>query len=73
VEHTHGYPARRTVGAVVAVRPAGSGAEVDVQVTGDMAWQRLADRGARVGILCAFTHTVGPDPVGGRVERLDIS
>jgi hypothetical protein len=40
---------------------------------GDMAWQRLADRGARVDISCAFTHAVGPDPFGGRVERVDIS
>jgi hypothetical protein len=63
----------RRVGAVVAVRPAGSGAEVDVHVTGDMAWQRLADRAARVDISCAFTHAVGPDPFGGRVERIDIS
>jgi hypothetical protein len=38
-----------------------------------MAWQRLADRGASVDISCAFTHAVGPDPFGGRVERIDIS
>jgi hypothetical protein len=38
-----------------------------------MAWQRLADRAARVDISCAFTHAVGPDPFGGRVERIDIS
>ena len=74
VEYIHGYGAAgRTVGVVVAVRPAGSGAEVDVHVTGDMAWLRLADRGASVDISCAFTHAVGPDPFGGRVERIDIS
>ena len=74
VEYSHGHGAAgRTVGAVVAVRPAGSGAEVDVHLTGDMAWQRLADRDASVDISCAFTHTVGPDPFGGRVERIDIS
>jgi len=39
-----------------------------------MAWQRLADRGARVDISCAFTRAVGPDPFGERrVERVDIS
>jgi hypothetical protein len=72
VEFTHGSPGRRTVGAVVAVRPTESGAEVDVHVTGDTAWQRLAGRGARVDVGCAFTGTVGPDPVGGRVEQVDI-
>jgi hypothetical protein len=64
--------AGRTVGAVVAVRPTESGAEVDVHVTGDTAWQRLAGRGARVDVGCAFTGMVGIDPFGGRVERVDI-
>ena len=58
---------------MTAVWPRDNGAEVDVHVTGDSAWQRLADRGARVDISCAFTHAVGPDPIGGRVERIDIS
>jgi hypothetical protein len=35
IEYSHGYgPAGRTVGAVVAVRPTGSGAEVDVHLPG---------------------------------------
>jgi hypothetical protein len=38
-----------------------------------MAWQRLADRDARVDISWAFMHAVGSDPFGGRVERVDIS
>ena len=55
-----GYGAAgRTVGAVVAVRPTESGAEVDIHVTGDTAWQRLAARGARVDVGCAFTGMVG--------------
>jgi hypothetical protein len=56
---------------VTAVRPRDNGAEVDVHVTGDSAWQRLAGRGARVDVGCAFTGMVGADPFGGRVERID--
>jgi hypothetical protein len=37
VEFGYGV-AGRTVGAVVAVRPTESGAEVDIHVTGDTAW-----------------------------------
>jgi hypothetical protein len=64
--------AGRTVGAVDAVRPTESGAEVDIHVSGDTEWQRLAGRGARVDIGCAFTGTAGADPFGGRVERIKI-
>jgi hypothetical protein len=71
-EFGDGLPGRRTVGAVVAVRPTESGAEVDIHVNGDTAWQRLAGRGARVDVGCAFTGMVGADPLGGRVERVDI-
>jgi len=72
VEFGQGWPGGRSVGAVVAVRPTGSGAEVDTHLTGDTAWQRLAGRGARVDVGCAFTGMVGADPCGGRVERVDI-
>jgi hypothetical protein len=67
------YAAPGEAGTVVAVRPAGSGAEVDVHVTGDMAWRRLADRGGRVDVHCSFAYTAGPDPRGGSVTRVDIS
>jgi hypothetical protein len=69
-----GYDFRdgRTVGAVTAVRPRDNGVEVDVHVTGDSAWQRLAERKVRVDVTAAFTGTIGLDPVGGRVERVEI-
>ena len=34
VEHLHGNPSQRTIGTVIAVRPTGSGAEVDVHIRG---------------------------------------
>jgi hypothetical protein len=72
-EFGHGLPGRRSVGAVVAVRPTESDAEVDIHVTGDTAWRRLAGRGARVDVGCAFTGMAGIGPFGGRIERIDIS
>jgi hypothetical protein len=73
VEFGHGWASwGRTIGTVVAVRPTESGAEVDIHITGDTAWQRLAGRGAHVDVGCAFTGMVGADPFGGRVERVDI-
>jgi hypothetical protein len=73
VEWLHGTPGARSVGAVVAVRPGESGTEVDLCITGgDTAWQRIASGDARVGVQCAFAYTDGPDPRGGRVERVDI-
>ena len=72
VEWCHGSPGSRSVGTVVAVRPRESGAEVDLRITGDTAWERLGSGDARVGVQCAFAYTDGPDPRGGRVERVDI-
>jgi hypothetical protein len=73
VEWCHGTPGSRSVGTVVAVRPRESGTEVDLRITGgDTAWQRIASGDARVGMQCAFAYTDGPDPRGGRVERVDI-
>jgi hypothetical protein len=72
VQFVNGYRAGRTVGGVVAVRPTEAGTEVDVHVTGDSAWQRLAGRQVRVDVTAAFTGTIGLDPVGGRVERVEI-
>ena len=72
VELCHGSPGSRTVGTVVAVRPRGSGAEVDLRITGDTAWQWLGSGGAAVGVQCAFAYSDGPNPRGGRVERVDL-
>jgi hypothetical protein len=72
LELGYGLRAGRTVGAVTAVRPRDNGAEVDVHVTGDSAWQRLAERSVRVDVGCSFAGSIGLDPVGGRVERVEI-
>ena len=72
VEWCHGSPGSRSVGTVVAVRPRESGAEVDLRITGDTAWQRLGSGDARVGVQCAFAYADGPNPRGGRVERVDV-
>ena len=72
VEWCHGNSAPRPVGSVVAVRPGESGAEVDLAITGDTAWEQLGSGHARVGVQCAFPYVDGPDPRGGRVERVDI-
>ena len=62
----------RTVGAVRAVRPRDNGAEVDVHLTGDSAWQRLAERSVHVDVGCSFAGSIGPNPTGGRVDRVEI-
>jgi hypothetical protein len=72
VEWCHGSPGSRSVGTVVAVRPRESGAEVDLRITGDTAWERLGSGDARVGVQCAFAYADGPNPRGGRVERVDV-
>jgi hypothetical protein len=72
VEWCHGNSAPRSVGTVVAVRPGESGAEVDLRITGDTAWEQLGSGHARVGVQCAFAYTDGPNPRGGRVERVDL-
>ena len=72
VELGHGRPHRRTVGAVTAVRPTAAGTEVDLRVTSDSTWQRLADRSARVDVGCTFAGSIGPNPTGGRVTRVEI-
>jgi hypothetical protein len=72
VEFVDGHQAGRTVGAVTAVWPRDNGAEVDVHVTGDSAWQRLAERSVRVDVGCSFAGSIGPDPIGGRVVRVEI-
>jgi hypothetical protein len=72
VQFGHGARAGLVVGGVVAVRPTEAGAEVDVNVADDNAWRWLADRNARVDVIAAFTGTIGLDPVGGRVERVEI-
>ena len=54
------------------VRPGESGTEVDLRITGDTAWQRLGSGDARVGVQCAFAYADGPNPRGGRVERVDL-
>jgi hypothetical protein len=72
VEWLHGTPGSRSVGTVVAVRPRESGTEVDLRITGDTAWEQLGSGHARVGVQCAFKYADGPDPRGGRVERVDI-
>lgn len=61
----------RRIGIVVAVRPTGSGTEVDLRVTGDSAWQRLAE-GRAVEARCAFTGSRGPDVYGGQIQRVEI-
>jgi hypothetical protein len=71
-QFVHGYRAGRTVGGVVAVRPTEAGAEVDVNVADAAAWRRLGDRKVRVDVTAAFTGTIGPNPIGGRVERVEI-
>jgi hypothetical protein len=72
VEFVDGHQAVRTVGVVTAVWPRDNGAEVDVHVTGDRAWQRLAERSVRVDVGCSFAGSIGPDPIGGRVVRVEI-
>ena len=72
VEHTYGSSRGRTAGGVTAVRPRDDGTEVDVAVTSDSAWKRLAERGVRVRVRAAFTSSVGPDPRGGVVELVEI-
>jgi hypothetical protein len=72
VEWLHGTPGSRSVGSVVAVRPRESGTEVDLRITGDTAWQRLGSGDARVGVQCRFAYADGPNPRGGRVDRVDL-
>jgi hypothetical protein len=73
MEWLHGTPGTRSVGSVVAVRPGDAGTEVDLAITGgDAAWQRVAAGDARVSLQCRFAYADGPDPRGGRVERVDI-
>lgn len=62
----------REVGSVVAVRPRAGGAEVDFYVQDDDTLRRLTTRKARVDVGCEFAATVGPDPTGGRVTRVEI-
>jgi hypothetical protein len=57
---------------VTAVRPRDNGAEVDVHVTDDSAWQRSAERSVRVDVGCSFAASIGPNPTGGRVDRVEI-
>ena len=72
VEFGHGTPHRRTAGGVVAVRRTdASETEVDLVVTSDSAWQRLAAGSVRVHAVCSFTP-VGPDPRFGRVHRVEL-
>jgi hypothetical protein len=72
VEWCHGSPGTRSVGTVIAVRPRESGAEVDLRITGDTAWQWLGSGSARVAVRCRFPYVDGPNPRGGRVERVDL-
>jgi hypothetical protein len=73
VEWYHGSRlSPRSVGTVVAVRPRESGTEVDLRITGDAAWQQLGSGDARVEVRCAFSYSDGPNPRGGRVERVDL-
>jgi hypothetical protein len=72
-----GYAAQNydlTVGSVVAVRPTDAGgAEADVAVTNDQAWSYLAAGKAQVHARCSFTGAIGPDPVGGRIQSIEIT
>jgi hypothetical protein len=68
---THGLGAS-TVGTVVAVRPVERGAEVDLAITADSAWQRLGGRSVRVEARCSFAGVSGIDPFGGRVHQVEI-
>jgi len=68
----YGSTVGRTAGSVIAVRPRDTGTEVDVVVTSDSAWQRLAERDVRVDVGCTFDGSIGPNPTGGRVDRVEI-
>jgi hypothetical protein len=72
LEWGHTHNGGRAAGTVTAVRPRGGGAEVDVKVTTDSAWQRLASGSARIDVRAAFSNYGGLDPVGGRVRKVEI-
>jgi hypothetical protein len=60
-----------SLGGVTAVRTTDAGeTEVDLHVTSDSAWQRLAAGSVRVHAVCSFTP-IGPDPRFGRVTKVE--
>jgi hypothetical protein len=62
----------RRLGRLVKVDPTATGAELDLVVGDDSAWQSLAAGTARVEAVVAFTDSSGGDPVGGRPVRIEI-
>jgi hypothetical protein len=62
----------RQLGRLVKVDPTATGAELDLIVGDDDAWQALAAGTARIEALVAFTGSSGGDPVGGRPLRIEI-
>ena len=73
VERCHGFPHQRTAGGVAAVRPTDKGAEVELHITDDTTWQRLATGDSSVAVHCTFAGAVGADPYGGRVQHVELS
>jgi hypothetical protein len=72
-EFGYGSARGRVAGGVTAVRRGDAGCtEVDLHVTSDRAWQRLGERGVRVRVRASFSGSVGPNPTGGRVTRVEI-
>jgi hypothetical protein len=62
----------RYLGRLVKVDPTERGAELDLVIKDDEAWQALAAGSARVEALVAFEGSSGGDPVGGRPVRIEI-
>ena len=62
----------RQVGRLVKVDPTATGAELDLVVGYDDAWQALAAGTARIDVLVAFEGSSGGEPVGGRPLRIEI-
>jgi hypothetical protein len=62
----------RRIGRLVKVNPTATGAELDLIIGDDDAWQSLAAGTARVDALVAFTGSSGGDPIGGRPVRIEI-
>jgi hypothetical protein len=62
----------RHLGRLVKVDPTGAGAELDLVIKDDEAWQALAAGTARIEALVAFEGSSRGDPVNGRVQRIEI-
>jgi hypothetical protein len=63
----------RQIGRVVKVDPTPTGAELDLVVGNDDAWNALAAGTAKVNALVAFEGSIGGEPVHGRPLRVEVT